>query len=303
MARMATTSLEGLSRDLAALVQQAGGFVVQVAGANRPASGVIHGPDTIVTTARAIGREDGLRIRLPGAEARLDATLAGWDPATGIALLKTAERIPHTAPQLAESEPQTGELVVAVGRSWSNALTASSGNVAIVGGPLRTGRRRQIPRVFRITAPLHEGFAGGAVVDARGRLTGIATSSSIRGFGVVIPAAIAWAAAAQVQAGGTPRQAFLGVAVQPVTLPAAQQVETRTRALLIVSVTPSSPAELAGLMVGDLLMELDGRAMETPDHLLDLLSTSQAGAVARARVLRGGSVQDVQITLGERTRS
>jgi serine protease Do len=297
---MSNTTLGALSNELGSLAEAGAASVLQVFGARRPASGVVHGPDTIVTTARAIGREDGLRVRLPGGES-VEADLAGWDPATGIAVLRARTALNVPAPSVADAEPRVGEIVLAIARSWSNALTASAGTVAVVGGPLRTGRRRQIARVIRITAPMHDGFAGGGLFDASRRLTGIATATSIRGFGVVIPASIAWAAASQLLATGTPRRGFVGLAVQPVELPASQRPDGRERALLITSVTAGSPADAAGLIVGDLLLEFDGRPTESPDDLLDLLTGSRVGQQAAVRTLRGGAVRDVQITIAERT--
>jgi serine protease Do len=297
---MSNTTLVALSNELGSLAEAGAASVLQVLGARRPASGVVHGPDTIVTTARAIGREDGLRVRLPGGES-VEADLAGWDPATGIAVLRARTALNVPAPSVADAEPRVGEIVLAIARSWSNALTASAGTVAVVGGPLRTGRRRQIARVIRITAPMHDGFAGGGLFDASRRLTGIATATSIRGFGVVIPASIAWAAASQLLATGTPRRGFVGLAVQPVELPASQRPDGRERALLITSVTAGSPADAAGLIVGDLLLEFDGRPTESPDDLLDLLTGSRVGQQAAVRTLRGGAVRDVQITIAERT--
>jgi S1-C subfamily serine protease len=301
MAIMPTSLLSQLSTDLADAVAAGAPSVVQVSGARRPASGVVHGPETIITTARAIGREDGLRIRLPGeADRVIDADLAGWDPAIGIAVLRAKTPLGLQPPAAADAEPRTGALVLALARSWSNAITASAGIVAVVGGPLRTGRRRQIPRVFRVTAPMHDGFAGGAVFDASGALAGIATATAIRGLGVVIPASIAWAAAAQVLATGTPRRGFIGVAVQPVELPAAQQVEGRARALVIVAVTPSSPADAAGVIVGDVLLDFDGQRTDSPGDLLDLLAGHRVGQTVTARILRGGAIRDLTVTVAER---
>ena len=215
----------------------------------------MHGANTIITTARAIGREDGLRVRVAGADP-IEAEFAGWDPATGIAVLRTPGAIGVAGPSIADSEPRPGQIVLALARSWSNAVTASAGIVAIVGGPLRTGRRRQIPRVIRVTAPMHDGFAGGALYDASGRLTGLATAAAIRGFGVAIPASIAWASAARILTAGTPRRGFVGLALQSVELPPAQRPDGRERALLVLAVTPGSPADAAGLIVGDVLHRL-----------------------------------------------
>jgi S1-C subfamily serine protease len=147
---------------------------------------------------------------------------------------------------------------------------------------------------------MHDGFAGGGLFDAERRLTGITTAAVIRGFGVVIPASIAWASASQLLTTGTPRRGFVGLAVQPVQLPASQRPEGRERALLIVGITPDSPADAAGLIVGDILLELDGRPTESTDDLLELLTGSRVGQRVPARTLRGGAVRDVQITIAER---
>ena len=294
------STLSSLSNELAELTATGARSVVQVMSSRRPASGVVYSDTAIVTTARTIGREDGIRVRLPD-RTIADADLAGWDPATGLAVLKTRAAIQLPAPSLAETSARTGELVLALARSWSNNVTASAGIVAVIGGPLRTGRRRQIAEVIRVTAPMHDGFAGGAVFNADGRLAGVATAAEIRGLGVVIPAAIAWAAVAQVLASGTPRRPFLGVAVQTVELPASQRPNGRERALLVIGVTTASPAEAAGVHVGDILLELEGKATESPDDLLDLLAGRRSGEPASARVLRGGAVNEITLTLGERT--
>jgi S1-C subfamily serine protease len=297
------TNLAALSNEFADAVAHAAPSVVQVLGGRRPASGVAHGPDTIVTTARAIGREDGLRVRPGGADLDpVEADLAGWDPATGIAVLRTRSPLALTAPSIAAAEPRPGEIVLALARSWSSAVTATAGIVAVVGGPLWTGRRRRIERVFRITAPLHDGFAGGGIFDASGNLAGIATASAIRGLAVGIPAAIAWSAAAHVLTAGTPRRGFIGVAVQAVQLPAAQRVDDRERALLVMGITPSSPAEAAGLLVGDLLLDVDGQPCGSPEDLLELLTVRQVGQDLTARVIRGGAEHEIRIRIAERPR-
>ncbi len=298
---MSNLSLSTFSNEIADLAAAGAASVVQVLGAQRPASGVVHGADTIVTTARAIGREDGLRVRIADAEPS-EAEFVGWDPATGIAVLRTPVAINIPSPAIAEAEPRPGQIVLALARSWSNAVTVSAGIVAVVGGPLRTGRRRQISRVIRITAPMHDGFAGGALYDASGRLTGLTTAAAIRGFGVAIPASIAWASAAKVLTAGTPRRGFVGLAVQSVDLPAAQRPDGRERALLVLAITPGSPAEAAGLIVGDVLVDFDGQPTGSPDDLLDLLTGNRVGRTVVARTLRGGALRDVQIGIIERPR-
>jgi S1-C subfamily serine protease len=147
---------------------------------------------------------------------------------------------------------------------------------------------------------MHDGFAGGGVWDASGKLTGIATASAIRGFGVTIPARIAWETADRIIAGGTPRRGFVGLAVQPVELPAGQRPAGRERALLVVGVTPGSPAEAAGVIVGDILLDVDGQRTESADDLLDLLAGERIGKALSLGTLRGGSARGVQAIIAER---
>jgi serine protease Do len=297
---MTTSSLLSLSNDLAELSAAKAPAVVQVLGARRPASGVVHGPDTILTTGRAIGREDGVRVKI-GDAAAIDAEIVGWDAATHIAVIRTGTKLDIAPPEFSETEPRTGQFVLALARSWSNAVTASAGIVAVVGGPLRTGRRREIARVIRVTAPMHDGFAGGGLFDAAGQLTGITTAAVIRGFGVAIPASIAKASAHQILATGGSR-GFIGVAVQPIHVPAAHNADGRERALLIVGVTPGSPAEAAGLIVGDVLLDFAGSRIESTEDLLDRLTGDRVGQKIPLKTLHGGALRDVDVVVANRPR-
>lgn len=292
--------LTDFSNQLADVVEAAASSIVQVQGRRRPASGIVYGPGIVVTIMKALGRDDGLRIRRHDGVA-LDAELAGWDPATSLAVL----RVPGLEGQAlspSASQARIGHLALAVGRSWSNGLTASAGIVSIIGGPLPTGRRRAIDQVIRVTAPMHDGFAGGACLDVSGELMGVATASTIRGLGVIIPGDIAWRAAASVLEHGRMKRGYLGVAGQPVTLPDAQRgnAEHREEALLVVAVTAASPAASAGLLVGDVILSLDGQPIEAPEDLLDLLVGDRVGRQVTLHVLRGGAARDLVVTVGER---
>jgi S1-C subfamily serine protease len=312
---MTTESLTQFSESLADAVSTAAPSVVQVHGAGQPASGLVFAPDTVITTMRALGREDGLHVRGHDGPA-IEAQLAGWDPTTSLALLRvTGLGGAPIAP--ATKQPRVGHLTLAVGRSWSNALSASAGIVSVIGGPLRTGRRRAIDQVLRTTAPMHGGFAGGALVDTAGALLGVITSTRIRGTTVVIPASIAWKAASNVLEHGSLKRGYLGIAGQPVRLPAdlsrpaglpaeaLAEVGSPTGAtaqvgLLIVAVTPQSPAAAGGLLVGDIILSLDGNATEAPEDLFDLLWGNRVGTEVRLDIMRGGVAKQVPITVGER---
>ena len=296
-----TSALTSLSNQLADLVAAATPSVVQVYGHRRPGSGLVYALDVVLTTARSLGGEDGLHVRSHDGTA-FDAQLGGWDPATNLAIVRVAG-FGGTPIAPSASAPRVGEIGVALARSWSNAITASSGIIAVIGGPLQTGRRRGIEQVLRTTAPMHDGFSGGGFFDTAGGLAGVATAARIRGLGVVIPAAIAWKTAATLLEHGSVKRGYLGIAAQAVRLPDDQRPgPDRSTALLAIGITSGSPAAQAGVLVGDLILEFDGRAVESPEDLLELL-VGRAGQTVTLRIVRGGTRQDVAIAVGERPES
>ena len=288
-----------LSHEIAEVVEATAPLVVQVQGRRRPISGVVFGEDAVVTTTRALGRGDTLKVRRPDGEL-FEAELAGWDPATHLAVLRTQGlKLPPAQP--GTTPPRVGHLAVAVARSWSNALTASAGLISVIGGPLRTGPGRGIDQIIRTTAPMHEGFAGGAFVDTRGALIGIGTAAAIRGLGVVIPAGIAWESARAILEHGRLRRGYLGLAGQSVQLASSQRADTDPEeALLVVGVTGGSPAATAGLLVGDIVLEFDGQPLGSPEDLLGLLSADRVGRQVPVRIRRGTQSVTLPVTVGER---
>jgi serine protease DegQ len=291
--------LLSLSNELADLVAHAAPSVVQVQGRRRPASGLVYSDGVVLTTVRALGREDGVRVRRHDGTL-LEAELAGWDPTTSLALLRVAGLdAPPLAP--AEAPARVGQLALALARSWSNSVTASAGLVSVIGGPLATGRRRSIDEVIRTSAPMHDGFSGGAFLALDGRLLGVTTAAAIRGLGVVIPAGTAWRTAATLLEHGSVKRGYLGIAGQPVTLTDAQRTAAgRDGGVLVVNVAGDGPAAAGGVLVGDVILDLEGDAIGSPDDLVDRLLGRRVGQPVRLRVLRGGAVHDLTVVVGER---
>lgn len=294
---MNESPLRSLSHALADVVAHVAPSVVQVQGRRRPASGVVFKAELVLTTTRALGQDDGVQVRDQDGRVH-DAELAGWDPATSLVLLRVKD-LTAAAVTIAEEQVRVGHLAVAVGRSWSNAVTATTGIVSVIGGPLPTGRGRAIERIIRTTAPMHSGFAGGAVVDASGGLIGVATAAEIRGLGVVIPADIARTTAAALAEHGTRPRGYLGVAGQAVKLPERQRPEGgRSTGLLIVAVSPGSPAEAGGILVGDVLIAFDGEPIGSAVDLLELLHGGPVGRTVPIHLVRGGVATDLTVTVG-----
>jgi S1-C subfamily serine protease len=287
-----------LSNELADAAAAVAPSIVQVRARARAATGVVFGEDLVLTMGRVVGRDERPEIRTADGRV-LPAELAGWDPASRLAVLRAANL---AAPPLSPGAlPRVGHLALALARSRSNDLTVTAGLVSVIGGPLRTGPRRQIDQVIRTSAPMHDGFAGGALIGADGALLGITTAVAIRGLAVVIPAGTAWTAAASAVEQGAARRGYLGIAAQPASVPEKQRKGgAPEHALLVVGIKAGSPADVGGLFVGDLLMSLDGVALSSPEDLLDLLVGDRVGRALTAGVLRGGQAMEVTIAPAER---
>jgi S1-C subfamily serine protease len=173
--------------------------------------------------------------------------------------------------------------------------------VSVIGGPLQTGRRRAIERVIRTSAPMHEGFSGGAFLDTEGKLLGVATAIAIRGLGVVIPVETAWTAAATLLEHGSLKRGYLGIAGRSVSVPQKQRGESaQEQGVLVLGVKPGSPADAAGVLVGDIVVALDDDRLTTPEDLLDLLVGDRVSREARLQVIRGQQLVAVPVTIAER---
>lgn len=295
---MSIPSLLAFSDGLAEVVSRLAPAIVQVAGRRRPSSGLAFGPDLVLTTARALGPEDGLRVTRDDGRA-CDAEVAGWDPASGIVLLR-AQGLDAAIARAAPAPARVGQIGVALGRSWSNQITATLGLVSVIGGPLPTGPGRAIDRVIRTSAPMHPGFAGGALADANGDVLGLATAASIRGLAVVIPSDIAWSVAQRLAEHGTVPRGYLGLAGQAVSLPERQRTDGHDAALLVVGIAPGSPADGSGMLVGDLVVAFDGRAVRSPIDLLELLQGDRVGRTVPVDLIRGEQRLTVSIRIGAR---
>lgn len=292
-------ALSSLNDLLADAVDRAAASVVQVQGHRRLVAGVVFAPELMLAPASALG-DDVATVRGAGGGTHEGAVL-GRAFSMGLGVV----RVPglRSGPLEAGTEPRVGHVAVAVGRTWSGGVMATVTNVAVVGGPLRTGRSSQIDRVIRIAQPPHDALTGGALIDGAGRALGIVTGAAIRDTTVVIPAAIAWAAAQEIVARGGAKQGYLGISSAPVRLPEGQRGGgQQAEGLLVSAVADGSPAAHAGLLVGDVILGFEGTAVDDPEALLMLLRGDRVGRPANLTVLRGGQLRDISVTVGERQR-
>ena len=292
-------SLAALSDAMAAAVERAAAVTVMINGRRRlPASGILYSPDLVLTAEHVVEREDDIPVFL-ASDQEVRASVAGRDPGTDLALLRL-ESASGTAAETAPGEARVGQLALAIGRPSRNGIQASLGIVSSMGGPLRTGRGGLLDRYLATDAIPYPGFSGGPLIDASGRILGINTSGLARGSSLAIPSSLAWAVAATLAEHGHIRRGYLGLRTQPVQLPGGGPERVRSTGLLIVGVEEGSPAEMGGLIVGDILTGLAGQPVSDHDELLSRLSAALVGQPAQVAVLRGGQPMEVTVTIGER---
>jgi serine protease DegQ len=303
-AYMASPTLESLSNDLAAAAETVGPSVVAVHAQHRiPSSGVLWRKDVIVTVNHGIRRNEGISVLL-GPDESVAATVAGRDSSTDLAILKLSPNGTLPVPQLADaSSLKLANLVLALGRSWRGNLVASSGIVGGLSGEWRSWRGGKIDRQIRLDLELYPGFSGGPLVNAQGQVAGINTSGLARGRAVTIPASTVNRVVDELLEKGHIARPYLGLALQPVAVPEALRSKLKsqlTTGLVVIHVEPGGPADRAGMLLGDVLVELQGRSLEGMDSVQQILSSAKLSEKVPAIVLRGGSPLQLNVTLEDR---
>ncbi len=286
--------LAALSTELAALVERTGPSVVAVHARPRfSSSGVFWRPGVIVTAEHTIRCEEEITVTLPDGSSAV-AALAGSDPGTDVAVLKADSAAPPIP--RASGDPVAGHLALALGRSENSGVNATLGIVSAVSGEWRTWRGGRLDRYIRLDLTLYPGSSGGPVVNTAGEMIGIATSALSRIAGLAIPAATVDRVVDEILTRGRVARGYLGVGLQPVELPDHQ------KGLIVLSLEPEGPAARAGVLIGDILVELGGTAVSDTTDIQGALENCAIGQPVEAVFLRGGASRKAAITVGERPR-
>jgi S1-C subfamily serine protease len=295
-------TLTALSTAMADAVETAGKGTVLVNGRRRfPASGIAYAADLILTANHVLEREEDIPVLLPDGS-QISANLAGRDPGSDLAVLKLAGTLPVIS-QAANRQAQVGQLVLAIGRPTPEGIQASLGVVSAVGGPVHTRRGGLLERHLRTDAIPYPGFSGGPLIDTGGQVLGMNTSGLTRGTSLAIPVSLAWQIAESLARHGSVKRGYLGVRSQPVDIPNSQRESLdrpQETGLLLVGVEENSPAEAGGLMVGDIIVGFAGAPLSEPDELLTRLTGEVVGRPTPVEVLRGGQLQEITVTIGDR---
>jgi S1-C subfamily serine protease len=257
----------------------------------------------LLTSAHVVGSSDGGSARFTdGRELRF--TVAGSDPLSDLAVVRT-ENGELTPAELGDAEHlRVGQLVVAIGNPHGFEGSVTAGVVSALGRalPATAGRRaRVIDNVIQTDAALNPGNSGGALADGRGRLIGVNTAVAGIGLGLAVPvSATTQRIIAALISDGRVRRAYLGIAGGPAPLPPRARAEAGAeRGVEVVEIVPGSPADAAGLRVGDVIFELDGEPIASATDLQRLMVAELIGAKAAARVVRDGAVLELRVTPAE----
>lgn len=295
-----TSTVTQLSDALASAVESASKSVVSVKGRRRlAASGIAWREDGIIVTANhVVRRDEGVSVVLPDGQTA-EATVVGRDHATDLAVLRVEGVTLNAAERGAEA--RVGHLVLALGRPGANVQATLGVISALDNEGWRTPMGGQIDQYIQTDVVMYPGFSGGPLINTSGQVLALNSSALMRGVSVAIPLGALDTVVETLMTHGRVHRGYLGLSTQPARLPADAAAELgQETGLLIVGVESDSPAEEGGLMLGDAIVALDGERVRHHDDLLALLSPDRVGKKAPVRVLRGGELRTLNVTVGQR---
>lgn len=286
------------------LVDTAGPAIVRVEAPRQAGTtGLLWADEGLVITAHhALRRDEAIRVAFGDHEPR-DARLLGRDPTTDLAVLRVemSDLDPRpTAPAWREASTlRVGALGLALARP-GRTVRAGLALVAVVGDHLQTPGGRTLTPYIELDRALPRGFSVAPVFDGQGQILGLATAGLTPDATVLLGASTVRASVEAIVAHGRVPQGYLGVGVSAARLPTRLREQLgQSRALVVVGLAEDGPAAQAGVLIGDLILAVEGEAVRSPAGLRAQLADRTDQAVS-VRLLRGGETTDLEVTAGER---
>ena len=270
-------------------------------------SGVIVSPEGYILTNNHVV-EEATDVKVTLSDKReFKARVIGTDPKTDIAVLKIDASGLQPIVVGDSSKVQIGDYALAVGNPFGVGKTVTMGIVSATG---RAGLGIEDYEDFIQTdAPINPGNSGGALVNDRGELVGINTailahgpegSQGNQGIGFAVPVNLARTVMDEILKSGKVTRAYLGILPQDVTPTIAKAFGVKEAAgALVGDVTPNSPAERAGLLKGDIILQLNGKPVEDANQLRMTISMMSPDTGVNLKVLRNGAERDFAVKLAE----
>ncbi len=292
----ATNFLSRLSSALESQTAASSKAVAAIRFAKAPSiSALIWDSDLLVTSEQSVPRDGG--IELATGDARVAAKIIGRDPQTNIALLKADAALRTGRSDPAEARP--GGIVLAFGATSEAIPTVRMGLVRLVGPEWFSQTGGHIDRFVSLDIQLSRHEEGGPVFDAGGGLIGMSTFGPRRRV-LVIPTSTIDRIVPQLLSGGIKR-GWIGAKLQRVAIPDALVGTVAQRSgLMVMSLADNAPAAKAGLVLGDIILAIDGVSTHSRRGIAARFGAESIGRMAEIQVIRGGSVLAVQVAIGER---
>jgi S1-C subfamily serine protease len=298
-----SAELMELSNSLAQATERAATSAVGIHTESRgSSSGVIWRGGIIVTAEHALRRDEDIHATLPDGRV-VAATLSGRDPSTDLAVLKCAEATNAPAGFGDPAALKPGHLALVVGRTRTSGPVAALGVVSLVASQRQTWTGAALAPYIRLDVGLQPTAVGGAVVDAQGRVVGIATPRFARFGAIAVPAGTVDRVVDTLLKKGRIPRGYLGVGLQPVRLPdGLRQTLPRDQktAAIVLEVDAGGPAQKAGIVIGDIVVSLAGQPVARLEDIHSQLHAEAIGKSLPLKLVRGGAIQEANIVVGER---
>jgi len=293
-------ALASLADSTAELVERAARSVVAVhSGGRRPASGIHWHSGIVVTAEEVLEQDENIKLALPGGRL-VEASLAGRDPTTDVAVLRfQPDGLPVAATTSAAL--RAGETVLAVG-SYEGSPLAALGIVALAGGPWHSTRGGTIDNFIRLDLALSPLGEGGALVNAHGQVVAM-TVLGPRHRAIAIPASTIERSVDQLLARGQVFRGYLGAGLRPIGRGRASGGAAGSdegRGVLVVSIDPEGPSRRAGLLLGDIVTAWNGKPIARVREVMQLLGPESVGTTVDLSLTRGGAPAALKVVVGER---
>ncbi|HEV2989364.1 MAG TPA: trypsin-like peptidase domain-containing protein [Candidatus Angelobacter sp.] len=299
---MAQSIWKALSNEFTEAASNLGNSVVALHGRGHATSGILWSKDSVVTASHALRRDEEITVIVsPGSKAL--GRVAGRDAGTDLALVRLQEQVDAPTVRWGDTSAlQIGELVLALGRSWRGNVVASSGVISGLMGSWRTWRGGRLEQFIRPDLVMYPGFSGGPLISSQGSILGLNTTGLHRS-GITVPSATVTRVVAELLEKGSVTRPYLGLSMQAAPLPESLRSKLNLMAsegLVVLYVESGGPADKAGVLLGDVLFELEGKSVSDTESVQDILGGATVGKSLQARFIRAGSVTVVNIEVGTR---
>ena len=252
----------------------------------------------ILTNNHVVAGADEVKVKLSDGKGEYRATVKGGDEKLDLALIKIDVKEHLTVAPLGDSDGiEVGEWVMAIGNPFGLAQTVTAGIVSAKGRVIGSGPYDDF---IQTDASINPGNSGGPLFDAKGRVVGInaAIVAGGQGIGFAIPVNMAKGIISQLREKGKVTRGWLGVAIQPISPELAQSFGLdNENGALVTEVTKESPADRAGVNVGDIIVEFSGRKIQEMNELPRIVAAAPPGSKAELVVIRDGQKKTLQVTL------